>query len=53
MHQVRLEPIVLEQLDQPSQPNAASNATGVPLGRSPITPRTVCTPFGTFLLAST
>lgn len=34
------------------QPYAASNATGVPAGRSPITPSTVPTPLGTFRFAS-
>jgi hypothetical protein len=52
MHQVRLEPVVVQQFDQPPQPNAASNATGVPIGSSPTTFSTVSTPFGTFLLTS-
>jgi hypothetical protein len=49
----RNEEAGLEKLDQPPQPNAASNATGVPTGSSPITPNTVSVPFGTFRFAST
>ena len=36
MHQVRVEAVVLQQAGSQPQPNAASNATGVPDGRSPI-----------------
>jgi hypothetical protein len=53
VHHVRLEAVAFEQLQQPPQPNAASNAVGVPAGRPPITDKTGFTPFGTLRLAST
>jgi hypothetical protein len=53
VHQVRLEAVVLEQPGQLAQPNAASNATGVPAGRSPISRSIGSEPFTTFLLSCT
>jgi hypothetical protein len=53
VHQVRLEAVVLQQADQPAQPNAASNATGVPGGRSPISRSIGSEPFTTFLFSCT
>jgi hypothetical protein len=44
MHQMRVVPVVLQQLDQPPQPNAASNATGVPIGTFLITFKIGATP---------
>jgi hypothetical protein len=47
------EAVVLQQPRQPPQLNAASNATGVPGGKPPITPRMASAPLGTFRFAST
>jgi hypothetical protein len=51
--QVRLEAAGLQQLHQPPQPNAASNAAGVTGGRPPVTDKIGVTPLGTLRLAST
>jgi hypothetical protein len=52
VHQVRLEAVVLQQVGQ-LQPNAASNATGVPAGRFPISRRMGSVPFTVFLFSCT
>jgi hypothetical protein len=53
VYQMRVQAPVLEQLHEPAQPNAASDATGFPAGRWPISRSIGSDPLTTFLLSST